>query len=346
MKNQTAFLVEPRKIVIRDTSMPKVGDEDILVEIKHVGICGSDMFFFRDPTYGGLCDTKLPIVLGHECAGSVVAKGKNVTTYSVGDMVALEPGVPCGKCSYCFSGRYNLCPDMIFMSAPPFVSGALSKYVAHPACMSFKLPGDVDTIEGSLIEPLAVGMHAARRSKAGPGKTATILGAGCIGLMTMLSCKASGVTDIIMVDVFDNRLKKAMEMGASAVVNAANEDAVQAVMEKTDQMGSDLIFETAGSKETASMTPSVVARGGSIIIVGCVHDKVDLDLLSLGSKEADILSIFRYCNMYPPAIKLVAKGIVDVKSMVSIKFDFEQVQQAFEYALDNKQKITKAVIEL
>ncbi|MFI3258256.1 MAG: alcohol dehydrogenase catalytic domain-containing protein, partial [Spirochaetales bacterium] len=238
MTNQTAYLEDTGKISVKESKMPNVGVDDALVKISHVTICGSDVHFFEDPTFGGIIkNPKLPIVLGHECAGTVEAVGKNVTHLKIGDKVAIEPGIGCGTCSYCLEGYYNLCRKMDFMAAPPFNRGALSRYVSHPAKMIFPLPNSMNTIEGALIEPLSVGMHAVKRSGARLGMKAVVLGSGCIGLMSMASLKAMGVQEIIAVDMYDLRLSFARKMGASHLINAADENVEERVLALTENLG-------------------------------------------------------------------------------------------------------------
>lgn len=348
MKNQTAYLVGPRQIEIRDSDMPAVGDDDVLVQISHVTICGSDAHFFEDPTYSGAFDSKeiLPLVLGHECAGVVAQAGAGVKHLVPGDRVAIEPGDGCGKCSYCLEGHYNLCRSMNFMAAYPFRRGALSRYVAHPAKMVFKLPGNMDTLEGALIEPLAVGMHAVNRSGAKLGKSAVVLGCGCIGLMTIASLKAMGVDQIIAVDLFPNRLENARKMGASTIIDGSKQEIAAAVLAQTDGLGAGFVFETAGSQKTASMTIDLVAPGGKIVMVGNIYGETPFRFLSANDKEVDIVSVFRYVNIYPMAIRAVAAGRIDVKGMVSQVFPFEQTQDAFCRAVDAKAEVVKVAIAL
>lgn len=344
MKNRTAYLVEPGKFEIKETEMPACKEDDVLVKVKHMGICGSDVMFYQDPTVGGALDTRLPIILGHECAGIVVETGKNVTRFHPGDAVALEPGVPCGTCAYCLSGKYNLCPDVNFMAAPPWKTGAMQTYLAHPAAFTFPLPKQMDTIEGALIEPLAVGMHAAARAQAEPGKSVLILGAGCIGLMTLLACKNRGVSDITVVDLFENRLKKAGELGAAHVINGKEKDTMEEVRRMTEKRGMDIVFETAGSAATAQQIPYLVKAGGKAVMVGNVHGKTPMDLFEMNGKEADLLSVFRYRNIFPTAIASVASGNIPLKTMVSDFFSFEQAEEAFACALKEKQTAWKVMI--
>ena len=346
MTNQTAYLTDPCNFEIRDSQIPVSEPDDIVVAVEHVGICGSDMLFYNDPTVGGELTVDLPIVLGHECAGTVVEVGSSVHHIKTGDRVALEPGVPCGKCEFCREGRYNLCPDVIMMAAPPFVTGSLSRYVKHPAAYSFKLPENVSTLEGALIEPLAIGLHAAERANAKLGQSALILGAGCIGLMTLLACKARGVGNIIVADLFDNRLKMAEELGATATINSSEADLVEEVIKLTDSQKTDLVFETAGSPHTAKLIPHLVKRGGSVTMVGNVHGDVPFDFNTFNPQEITMTTVFRSVNDFPRAIEGVSQGYIPVSKMVSDRFDFADVNKAFDYACNHKQEVLKVVIDL
>lgn len=345
LKNETAFLTEAGRFEIRETPMPFCGTDEILIETNYVGICGSDVMFYEDPTVGGALDTKLPIVLGHEVSGTIVQVGKAVKHLKVGDRVALEPGVPCGTCEYCLSGKYNLCPDVNFMAAPPWKSAALHRYIAHPAAFAFQLPEGLDLVQGAMMEPLSVGVYAAARAEAEPGKSVVILGAGCIGLMTLLACRNRGVTDITVADLFENRLEKALELGASQVINGRKKDVVEKIKKQTRQKGADLIFETAGNRITAKQVPYLVKAGGKAVMVGNVHGETEMDLFELNNKEADLLSVFRYRNMFPIAIESTRSGRTPVQKIASHFFKFEQINEAFACASKEKQTALKVLIE-
>ena len=170
----------------RPIPAPKAGE--VLVKLEYVGICGSDMHYYETGRIGDYV-VEPPFVLGHEPGGVVVEVGEGVTHLKAGDRVALEPGKTCGKCKFCREGKYNLCPDVIFFATPP-VDGVFQEYVAHEADLCFKLPDNVSTLEGALIEPLAVGFHAAKQGGARAGQTAVVFGAGCIGLVSMMALKA------------------------------------------------------------------------------------------------------------------------------------------------------------
>lgn len=311
-----------------------------------IAICGSDMHFFQN---GAIGTRKAPpdFILGHESAGTVIEVGKDVTTLKVGDRVALEPGVPCGKCQYCKSGKYNLCPDVHFLAAAkPPTNGALRNYFAYPAEWCFKLPDNVSTMEGTMLEPLSVGMHAAGRGGAELGKTALIIGVGTIGYMTMLACKAMGVSKIIVSDALENRLALALQHGADYAINVKNEDAVEKVMEYTDGEGCDIVFETAGSPVTLASTWKYVKTAGVIVNVGNASGEIPFVFGELARKEVDIRSVWRYRNIYPIAIEAVRTGKIDLKHIEPAMFPFEKSQEAFEYAFEHRSEVLKTIIQV
>ena len=246
----------------RDIPTPK--DDEVLVKLEYVGICGSDMHYYETGAIGHYV-VKPPFVLGHEPGGTVVEVGSKVKHLKVGDRVALEPGKTCGHCKFCREGQYNLCPDVVFFATPP-VDGVFQEYVAHEAALCFKLPENVSTLEGALIEPLAVGFHAANQGGAHAGQTAVVMGAGCIGLMTMMALKAEGVSHVYVVDIMQARLDKALELGADGVINGKEQDAVQAVLDLTDGFGCDLVIETAGTEFTTRQAIEMVHKGATIVL--------------------------------------------------------------------------------
>ena len=209
---KTAVMTKLKYCEIQKRPIPVPKEDEVLVKIENVGVCGSDLHYYESGRIGNFI-VEFPFVLGHEAGGTVVEVGANVKNLKVGDRVALEPGKTCGKCEFCKSGRYNLCPDVIFFATPP-VDGVFQEYVAHEAGLCFKIPDNMSTEEAALIEPLAVGMHAANQGDAHLGQIAVVTGSGCIGLMSLLSLKARGVSKVIVVDVMDKRLAQAKKLGA------------------------------------------------------------------------------------------------------------------------------------
>lgn len=325
--------------------IPEPKDDEVLVKLEYVGICGSDLHYYETGAIGPYV-VEPPFVLGHEPGGVVVEVGKNVTHLKVGDRVALEPGKTCGHCKFCREGQYNLCKDVIFFATPP-VDGVFQEYVAHEAALCFKLPDNVSTMEGALIEPLAVGFHAAIQGGAKVGQTAIVMGAGCIGLVSMMALKAFGVSRVYVVDVMKNRLDKALELGATAVINASEQDAVKAIMELTDGEGCDLAIETAGTEITTRQTIKIVKKGSSIVLVGYSKTgEMTLPTSLILDKELTMKSIFRYRHVYPMAIDAVADGKINLKGIVTDIFDLDDIQTAMDRSIAEKATIVKAVVKI
>ncbi|MBP2113338.1 NAD(P)-dependent alcohol dehydrogenase [Paenibacillus silagei] len=345
MKNRACYMTDLKQMAMKEIGMPVAQAGEVIVKLEVVGICGSDVHYLEHGRIGDFV-VNGDFILGHECAGEVVELGPGVKHLKVGDRVALEPGVTCGQCEFCKSGKYNLCPDVQFLATPPY-HGCLMDYMAFPENMAFKLPDNVSSKEGALVEPLAVGLHAAAQGGVKLGDRVVILGAGCIGLVTLLACKAYGATEIVVVDIIEKRLEAAMRLGATRVINARQEDVLEAVAAWTDGAGVDKVIETAGSEHTVKQTPYLVKRGGTIVLVGlAAKDIIDFDFMQIMFKEADIKSVFRYRNLYPAAIGAIADGKIDVKGIVTHEFDFEETQQAFDYVINNKEDVVKAVIRM
>lgn len=345
MKNRAAYMSGIKQIEIRDIEVPKLKDKDVLVKLEYVGICGSDVHYLEHGKIGDFI-VNGDFILGHECSGTVVEIGSGVQNLKVGDKVALEPGITCGQCEFCKTGRYNLCPDVEFLATPPY-HGSLMNYIAFPENMCFKLPENISTKEGALVEPLAVGLHAAMQGNVKLGDSVVILGAGTIGLVTLLACKAYGATEITIVDVIPKRLEYAKKLGATATINAAEADVFAEIDKMTNKKGVDIVIETAGSARTISQTPYLIKNGGTIVLVGLApQDIIEFNFAKIMAKEAQIKSVFRYRNIYPTAIKAIAKGMIDITGIVTHEFEFDETAKAFDYVINNKQDVVKAVIKI
>mgnify|MGYP005822167823 CR=1 FL=1 len=344
-KMKTAVMLGIGEMGFEERDIPQVKDDEVLVKLEYVGICGSDLHYYETGAIGDYV-VEPPFVLGHEPGGIVVEVGKNVTHLKAGDRVALEPGKTCGHCEFCKTGRYNLCPDVVFFATPP-VDGVFQEYVAHEADLCFKLPNNVSTLEGALIEPLAVGFHAAIQGDAHLGQKAVVMGAGCIGLVSMMALKARGVSEVYVVDIMEKRLKKALELGADGVINGAEENVEQKIRQITDGRGVDLVIETAGTEITTRQAISIAKKGSNIVLVGYSKSgEMTLPMSLVLDKELTFKTVFRYRHIYPMAIEAVAQGKVNLKGIVTDIFDLDDVQKAMDYSVNNKTNIVKAVIRV
>lgn len=344
-KMKAAVMEGVGKMGFLEREIPVPKDDEVLVKLEYVGICGSDLHYYETGNMGS-CVVTPPFVLGHEPAGTVVETGKKVTHLAPGDRVALEPGKTCGHCEFCKEGRYNLCPDVIFFATPP-VDGVFQEYVAHRAELCFKLPENVSTLEGALIEPLAVGFHAAREGGARIGQTAVITGAGCIGLVTLLALKSMGLTNIIVVDIMEKRLNKALELGATAVINGKTQSAVDEIRRLTHGKGCDISFETAGTDITTKQLIHASKKGAVIVLVGySTSGNLTIPSSLALDKELSFKTIFRYRHIYPIAIDAVASGLINLKSIVTDVFEFDDIQHAMDVSVADKANIVKSVIKI
>lgn len=344
-KMKVAVMLGIGKMGFEERDIPKVKENEVLVKLEYVGICGSDLHYYETGAIGDYV-VEPPFVLGHESGGTVVEVGKNVKNLKVGDRVALEPGKTCGHCEFCKTGRYNLCPDVVFFATPP-VDGVFQEYVAHEAALCFKLPDNVSTLEGALIEPLAVGFHAAIQGDAHLGQRAVVMGAGCIGLVSMMALKARGVSEVYVVDIMEKRLDKALELGATGVINGAKEDVLEKVNELTDGAGMDLVIETAGTEITTRQAIHMAKKGSNIVLVGYSKSgEMTLPMSLVLDKELTFKTVFRYRHIYPIAIDAVAAGKVNLKGIVTDIFGLDEAQKAMDYSVNNKADIVKAVIQI
>ena len=349
MKNSEAILVTPKHFEIQECPMPEPKDNEILMKVEYVGMCGSDIHGFEFGPFIPPKDPNQKIGLGHEVAGEVVKVGAKVTKFKPGDKVLIEPGVPDDSCEYCREGRYNICPAVDFMATQPNYKGALCQYMTHPEEWTYHVPEGMTTMEAALVEPAAVGMHAAILGEARLGKSIVILGAGTIGLMVLQACLSLGATDITVVDVMQKRLDLALKLGAKRVINGKEQNTVEVLRseELYGDHGVELVFECAGAVFTAQQAVEIVSRGGKIMMVGTQSNPVPINFLKI-NREVTIQTSFRYCNNYPQPNEAIATGKFNVKDMVTHVYDYKDVQKAFEEAIDPVKKcdMIKGVVKV
>ncbi|WP_226008151.1 NAD(P)-dependent alcohol dehydrogenase [Natrinema salinisoli] len=340
---RAAVLVEPTEFELQERDRPEPGSNDVLVAIRDVGICGSDVHYYEHGRIGDYVVDD-PLVLGHESAGEVVEVGENVTDLGPGDRVALEPGVPCRRCEHCKRGDYHLCEDVVFMATPPH-DGAFAEYVSWPADFAYELPETVSTVEGALCEPLSVGIHACRRGDVGTGDTVLVTGAGPIGLMVAEAARAAGATDVIITDVVPEKIEFARERGIDFAVNVMETDLETAVDEYTDGVGADVVVEASGAKPSIESTLDGVRRGGTIVLVGLADEaNVPFDFLEVIDNELDVHGSFRYKNTYATAVDLLADDAVDVEGIVDFESSLSDVDDAFNQVMEPA--VVKGMISL
>jgi len=314
--------------------------DEVLIKVRNVGVCGSDCHFYEHGRIGDFV-VRSPLVLGHECSGEIVETGSAVRGLSAGDLVTPEPGLPCRRCRFCKTGRYNLCPHVKFMATPPF-NGAFCEYLVWPSDFVFKIPEGVSLEEAATVEPLAVGVYSARRGRVQTGDAVAVLGCGPIGLVTMQACAAQGATTMIASDINPSRLAFARSFGAIAVSPDEFENAVDDV---TDGLGADAVFETAGTVATTQQALKVARKGACVVLVGLPPESpMPYDIVGAICKEVDIMGIFRYANCFLPALSLLAAGKVKTSDMITDRFTLDQAEEALKVSLERSSGLVKAMV--
>ena len=341
---RAVVLYKPRDLRLEQRLIPTITADQVLVRIRAVGVCGSDVHYWHSGRIGPVV-VEAPLILGHECAGELVEVGANVAHLHVGDRVTLEPGVPCGRCNLCRAGRYNLCPDIVFFATPP-VDGAFCEYVAHNADFTFKLPKGVSLEEGAMCEPLSVGIHAVRRARIALGDSVLITGAGTIGLVTLMAARAAGATTAVVTDLQPNRLQLAQELGATAAADVRCEDALDLVRDLAGGRGVDAVIECTGVSSAMLTGLEALKRGGTAVWVGMTDDAYTIPAVDTIRKALEIRGMFRYRNTYPAAIDLIAAGCADVARLITHRLSLDHLREAMQIAHTRRDGAVKVMVEV
>lgn len=322
-----------------------LGPRDVRIRLHTVGICGSDVHYYVDGKLGPFMVTE-PMILGHEASGTVIETGAEVTTLAVGDRVCMEPGIPDPNSRATRMGMYNVDPAVRFWATPP-VHGILRPTCVHPEAFTFKLPDTVSFAEAAMVEPLAVGVHAATKARIRPGDIAVVMGAGPIGLVTALAALAGGCARVYVTDIAPKKLEIAESLSpAITAVNVGQDDIVRRVLADTDGWGCDIVFEATGSPRAAAGVFAPLAPGGCVVMIGGQADPVAYDAGAAMVREARVENIFRYAHVFPRCVAMIASGAIDVKPLITRTFDFDDSVRAFEIAASAPAGDVKMQIEL
>ena len=322
-----------------------LGPRDVRIRLHTVGICGSDVHYYTHGRIGPFVVNE-PMILGHEASGTVIETGAEVATLKVGDRVCMEPGIPDPNSRATRLGLYNIDPAVRFWATPP-VHGILRPTCVHPEAFTFKLPDTVSFAEAAMVEPLAVGVHAATKARIKPGDIGVILGAGPIGLVTALSALAAGCARVYVSDLAEKKLEIAEGLSPAITgINAAKADLVARVKAETDGWGADVVFEATGSPKAAAQVFEPLAPGGCVVMIGGQPDPIQYDAGAAMVREARVENIFRYAHVFPRCVAMLASGAIDVKPLITRTFAFDDSVRAFEIAASAPPADVKMQIEL
>ncbi|MGV1871984.1 MULTISPECIES: NAD(P)-dependent alcohol dehydrogenase [Agrobacterium] len=308
----------------------QVGPHDVRIAIHTVGICGSDVHYYTHGAIGNFV-VREPMILGHEASGTVTEVGSGVTNLSVGDRVCMEPGIPDPISRASRIGHYNLDPAVRFWATPP-IHGVLRASVVHPAAYTFKLPDNVSFAAGAMVEPLAVGVQAATQAKVKPGDIAVVIGAGPIGLVTVLAALAAGCARVIVSDVDPVKLDMARGLGPVETVNVREQNLAEQVLNSTAGWGADVIFECSGAEAAITHVFEPLRPAGTVVFVGMPTKLVAYDMVAAQIREARVEHVFRYANVFGRCVDMLASGAIDVAPLITRTFDFEDSIKAFDLA--------------
>jgi L-iditol 2-dehydrogenase len=337
MSNQAAVLYAPHDIRLEERAQPQPGPKEVLVEIKAVGVCGSDVHYYEHGRIGSFIVNQ-PLILGHESAGVIVAVGEGVSQDRVGQRVTIEPGIPCRVCRECRHGNYNLCQNVRFFGTPP-IDGAFTNYVTIPDDFAYALPDSMSFEEGALIEPLSVGLWACRKAGLRGGDRVLVTGAGPIGMVSMKVAIALGAAEVIVTDVFPERLEIARKQGATRTVNVAQESLASLGLD------ADVLIECSGNNQALKDGLRSLRPGGRAVVVGMgPGEEASIPLSFLQNNEIVLTGIFRYANTYQDAIAMVAAGRIDLKSLVTSTYKLEETEAALQAAKNDPTNLKPVVV--
>jgi L-iditol 2-dehydrogenase len=335
-----------KKVEIVELPMPKPGrPDDVLLRIERVGVCGSDVHYYREGRIGEQA-LIYPATVGHECAGTVVETGAEVAHVRPGDHVAVDPAVVCGTCDQCRQGRPNTCRHLQFMGAPGEALGAVAEYRVVPAANCFPIPANMTLDEAALAEPLSVGLHAVHLGEVAEAARLVIIGAGPIGLSVLLCAKATAACTVYMTDLLDQRLEVARRCGADWTGTAIHGQAIEAILQKAPQ-GVDLVFECAGDPLCIDEAQKLLAPGGTLVIVGIPPtDRVIFGIHHMRRKELTFKNVRRQRGCVAPVIEMIAAGRIDPKPLLTHRFPLDRIAEAFDLVATYRDGVIKTLIDL
>lgn len=337
------LLSEYNRLEIVDVPMPRPGRDEVLVRIEACGICGSDVH-----GYDGSSGRRIPpIVMGHEAAGTVAAVGPGASGAHEGERVTFDSTVYCGECEYCRRGELNLCDrrQVLGVSTPEYRRpGAFAEYVVVPSRVVHRLPQTIPFPEAAMIEPLAVAVHAVSLADVPENGTALIVGAGMIGLLVLQALRQAGCLRVYVADVDDSRLELAKRLGATNVINAKTADTVAELLRFNSGAQVDVAFEAVGSSPTIRAAVESVRKGGTVVLIGNIAPQVEIPLQTVVSREIRLQGSAASSGEYPQCIEMLARGEVDVKSLISIVAPLEEGPNWFERLHAREANLMKVVL--
>ena len=338
---KAAFVVEPKKVEIRDIDAPAMQDDEVLIRVRAAGVCGSDLHLFK----GTHAFRKPPAILGHEIAGDVTSVGKSVTKFRIGDRVTIEPHIGCGECEFCQKGLVNLCLNKKAPGTPSWI-GTFVEYFNAPEKAVYKLADSVSYEMGTLIEPLAVAVHAISRISVKEKDTIAILGSGTIGLMALVAAYEAGYKNIICTDTQEFNLEMAKKHGAKLAINPLQEDVAAKVMEFTNGRGVDVALIAADAKSIVDQASAITRKRGEVGIIAMITEKIPVYTYSFVFNEQTMFGAMTYeTKDFVKAAQMINGGL-DLSDYLTQRYPLDKSQEALDVLLKKKEHVVKVIVEL
>ncbi|GAB3807691.1 zinc-dependent alcohol dehydrogenase [Virgibacillus kimchii] len=338
---KSAVVIGPNKVEIKDKNIPEIKRDEVLIKVKTAGVCGSDLHLF----YGTHAFRKLPAVLGHEVAGEIVKVGEDVTKFNIGDRVTVEPHIGCGECESCKKGLLNLCKSKVVPGTKDWI-GTFSEYFNAPEQTLYKIDENVSYEIGTLIEPLAVGIHAISRISVPDKDSIVILGSGTIGLLTLVAAREAGYKNIICTDTEQFNLNMAKKHGANLVLNPYEVDVESKVKEYTNGEGVDVAIVATDVPPIINQASSIVKKRGEVGLVAMITEEIPVNTYNFVFNEINLFGAMTYeTEDFAKAVELVNNGL-EISDFITQKKPLENAQQALELLSQKKQNVVKVLVEI
>ncbi len=347
LKEMRCYVIHGKKdIRCEKRKVLSPGSEDVLIKMKRIGICGSDIHYFEHGCVGSFA-VKHPFVLGHEGAGEIVELGTHVSNLAVGTRVAINPSHPCYKCSFCTDGRYNLCPNMRYLgsaSTEPHINGVFCEYFTTPGRNCYPIPNSLEYSEAAMIEPLSVAMHVGKRARITPGSSVLIIGGGTIGQLVLLIAQAFGASKIALSEIIKERRELAIIQGADIALNPMDPLIKEQAMDFSGG-GFDVIIEASGASSAVKQTIELTQCGGTIVLVGLSPEEVPLPINCITTKELQIQGSYRFANVFNDTIHLAASGQINLKPLITNTLPYYELKEAIQLA-SSRGSVIKVQVEI
>lgn len=338
------ILKEYNKLVFEDVEEPRIGPEEVLLQVKSCGICGSDVHGMDGSTGRRIP----PVIMGHEASGVIAEVGSGVSGWKPGERVTFDSTVWCGSCWHCRRGEVNLCENrkVLGVSCAEYKSnGAFAQYVAIPQRILYRMPPEVDFSHAAMVEPLSVALHAVRLARPEIQETAVVVGAGMIGLLIIQVLKACGCANVIAADVDESKLARACDCGADAALNPGSAGFAQEVLSRTEGRGADMALEAVGVSAAIHTALASVRKGGRLVLVGNVSPDIELPLQSVVTRQVALLGSCASQGEYPACLGLIASGKVKLDSLLSAEAPLSEGATWFDRLHKRDPSLMKVVLK-